>query len=166
MAISESETSEIAGRETAGIDPLDPAQSIRQYLGLEVEHLLPGLKLAANMLQRGDNEDALRTCSLLVLCDPTEVRFQLALAACALEVGDFHIAALAASAIVSGAPEDPQGYIISGRAFIGMRDFDIAIEDLREAVRLAEEAGDGVAARQAGVLLERARIAREVQAKN
>lgn len=166
MAMVESETREISGPNIFGIDTLESETFLREYLGLEVEHLLPGLDIAANLLRRGQHEEALRTCSVLVLCDPMEIRFQHGLATCALETEDFPIAALAASAIVAGDPDNPEGYLISGRAFLGMRDFDIAVEDFREAVRLAEQAGDAAMARQAGLLLERALIAREVQVRS
>lgn len=166
MTVGESETSDVSGRDPAGIDGFIPAQSMRELLGLEVEHLLPGLDVAATMLRRGDHQEALRTYSLLVLCDPTELRFQQGLATCALETGDFHIAALAASALISGNPDDPGGFLVSGRAFFGLRDFDAAIEDFRRAIALAEQAGDTVSAQQAAPLLQRALIAKEGQAAN
>lgn len=163
MAIRESETRAAAAPGIADIGALDSAQSIREHLGLEVEHLLPGLDIAANLLRRGEHAEALRTYSLLVLCDPAEIRFQHGLATCALETGEFHLAALAGSAIVAGAPDDPEGYFISGRAFFGLRDFDAAIDDFRRAIQLLEQAGDAASARGAEILLQRALIARDVQ---
>ncbi|MGV6872538.1 tetratricopeptide repeat protein [Pseudochelatococcus sp. B33] len=166
MAIRESETHQTAGQERADSSAPDAAQSIREYLGLKVEHLLPGLDIAANHLRRGEHAEALRTYSTLVLMDPTEARFQRGLAECALETGDFHLASLAASSLIAGAPDKPEGYLMSGRAFFGLRDFDAAIEDFREAVRLAEQAGNTALARQAEPLLQRALIAKEVKPKN
>lgn len=139
---------------------------MREYLGLEVAHLLPGLDIAANQLRRGEHAEALRTCSALVLLDPGELRFQYALAGCALETGDFHLASLAASSIVAATPDEADGYFVSGRAFFGLREFEAAIDDFREAIRLAEKAGKGDLQRSAEVLLQRVIIAQEVQAKS
>lgn len=159
MSISESAT---VG--AAGIESLEPGQTLRAYLGLEVEHLLPGLDIAANLLQRGEHDEAVRIYAALVLCDPAEVRFQIGLATCALAIREFHIALQAASAIIASTPDNPRGYLISGHAALGLLDFDAAVDDLREALRIAEQAGDQATAEEAAHYLQRAIVAQEVQA--
>ncbi|MFD2251812.1 tetratricopeptide (TPR) repeat protein [Pseudochelatococcus lubricantis] len=161
MAIIES-----APIEPSGIESLAPGQSIREYLGLQIAHLLPGLDVAAGMLRRGEHDQALRTYATLVLCDPSEIRFQIGLATCALEIREFHIALQAASAVIASAPDSPMGYLISGRASLGLLDFDAAIDDLQDAIRVARETGDDAVAKEAAALLQRAIVAKEVQARN
>lgn len=168
FSVHRSEGNEMAVNETAvagenGGEAIFPGQSLREYLGLEVQHLLPGLEVAANLLRRGEHAQALQTYATLVLCEPSESRFQIGLAACALEIGEFHIASQAASAIVAFTPDDPVGYLLSGRALIGLQDFDAAVDDLRDAVRIAEAAGNTAVAAEAAQHLQRATIASEVK---
>ncbi|MFT0891578.1 hypothetical protein [Pseudochelatococcus sp. G4_1912] len=136
--------------------------SIREVMGLEVEHLLPGLSIAAKMLQRGDEEGALRTYATLVLCDPNEPRFQQGLAACALKIGQHAVALQAASAIIAFWPESPEGYHFSAHACIGLEEYEAAIEDFTDALRLAQQTGNEAIASDSermigriGLILER-----------
>lgn len=155
--------SEFETIDTADLSAIAEGQSIREYLGLEIKHLLPGLDIAANLLRSGKHEEALKTYATLILCDPNEIRFQIGLATCALEIGQFHLAILAASGIVAEQPENPLGYLISGRASLGLREFEAAINDLEHALGLARESGDEAAAQEASTFLERTKIAQELR---
>lgn len=160
MAIRESET-------RATSDAGSPAfrKFAEGYLGLKPEHLLPGLDVAANLLQRGDYEKALRIYSVLVLYDPADARFQRGLAECALAAGNFQLAYAAGVSLIVGNPADPEGYLFTGRAAFGLREFDAAIDDFREATRLADAAGDTAAAQGVAPLLQRALIAKDARAE-
>lgn len=138
-----------------------PTSSIREIMGLEVEHLLPGLALAAKMLKQGDEEGALRTYATLVLCEPTEPRFQIGLAACALKIGLHAVALQAASAVIAFIPESPEGYHLSAHACVGLGEFDFAIEDFTEALRIARDAGNEILASDSERMLERVAIMKE-----
>lgn len=144
--------------------PANPAletTSIRELMGLEVEHLIPGLAIAAKMLRQGDNEGALRTYATLVLCEPTEPRFQIGLAACALKIGQYAVALQAASAVIAFTPDQPEGYHLSAHACIGLGEYDSAIEDFTEALRLAEAANNTVIAGDSQRMIARAKIMKE-----
>lgn len=162
MTVTESAATALPGGEASSSAQ---SPSLSKLLGLEVKHLLVGLDIAAGMLRRGEQDKAMRMYAALVFCEPTEIRFQVGLASCALEMKEYHLAMQAASAIVSFFPDNPVGYFISGRAAFGLRDLDAAIGDLREAVRLAEAAGDTAMQRDAASILERAVIAGEMRAQ-
>ena len=74
---------------------------IRKELGLELSDLKPALDIARNHLKRGAPGEAMRTYIALVLCEPTNVDFQVGLANCALQIGENHLALHAASAVVA-----------------------------------------------------------------
>ncbi|MGV6872700.1 hypothetical protein ACUSIJ_08410 [Pseudochelatococcus sp. B33] len=120
-------------------DSLTAKSSIRALLGLDVEHLLPGLDIAADRFRQGDEQGALRIYATLVLCDPTEPRFQIGLAACALDMGLAAVALRAASAVIACRPESPEGYHLSGHASAGLEEYDDAVRDFTEALRLARK---------------------------
>lgn len=127
---------------------------IRDALGLASEDLAIGLEVARNLLQRGATAEALRVYAGLILCEPTNPTFQAGLANCALVAEEYHLALQAASAVIALAPRDPRGYLISGRACLGLGAFGEAGEDLRDAVTLGREARDAVAVEEARRLLD------------
>ncbi len=127
---------------------------IRDALGLRSEDLTIGLEVARNLLQRGATADALRVYAGLILCEPMNAAFQTGLANCALAAEEYHMALQAASAVIALAPRDPRGYLISGRACLGLGAFAEAGEDLREAVERGREVRDAVAVEEARRLLD------------
>lgn len=127
---------------------------IRDALGLKSEDLSIGLEVARNLLQRGATADALRVYAGLILCEPTNPVFQTGLANCALAAEEFHLALQAASAVIALAPQDPRGYLVSGRACIGLGALAEASEDLRDAVALGRAARNAAVVEEAGRLLE------------
>lgn len=127
---------------------------LRDALGLRSADLAIGLEVARNLLQRGANAEALRVYAGLILCEPANAAFQTGLANCALAAEEYHLALQAASAVVALTPRDPRGYLISGRACLGLGALAEAGEDLREAVARGREARDAVAVEEACRLLD------------
>jgi len=91
----------------------------------------------------------------LVLCEPTNIDFQVGLANCALLLNQHHLALQAASAIVALAPSDARGYFLSGRACLALGHYAEAAEDLRDAVEFGRNARDPVIAEEASQLLQK-----------
>ncbi|WP_181705334.1 hypothetical protein [Chthonobacter rhizosphaerae] len=112
-----------------------------KMLGLEHAHLMIGLEIAIGLRMRGALAEALRMHATLVLAAPTDVELQIGLAECALMVEAYEIALQAASVVVAVAPSDPRGYLLSGRACLGLDALEEAREDLADAVRFASAAG-------------------------
>jgi len=126
---------------------------LRDKLGLSSEQLRIGLTLARNHLTRGAPVEALRIYVALVLCEPTNVDFQIGLANCAGLLGEHHLALQAASAVIAHAPKDARGYLLSGRSCMMIGAFDEAKEDLDDALALA--GSDAAVAGEAKLLLGR-----------
>lgn len=135
---------------------------LRAKLGLSSEQLRVGLSVARNHLTRGAPLDALRIYVPLVLCEPTNVDFQIGLANCAGVLGEHHLALQAASAAISLAPKDARGYLLSGRSCIAINAFAEAKEDLTDALALA--GSDTAVASEAKMLLSRIAVVEEAAA--
>ncbi|WP_298958093.1 pathogenicity island protein [uncultured Methylobacterium sp.] len=127
---------------------------VRDAIGLRSEDLSVGLEVARNHLRRGAPAEAFRIYVGLILCEPTNVEFQVGLANCALHLEEAHLALQAASAVVSLAPKDPRGYYLSGRACLTLGHLAEAQEDLTDAVARAREARDAATADAARRLLQ------------
>ncbi len=115
---------------------------IRDELNLKSADLTIGLEVAKNLLKRGAATEALRIYAGLILCEPANIEFQVGLANCALLVDEPHLALQAASAVIALAPRDPRGYLLSGRACIGLGALAEAAEDLNDALTFGREARD------------------------
>lgn len=115
--------------------------AVGKSMGLSEKHLLVGLEVARQLRTRGALAEALRMHAMLALCAPTNIELQLGLAECAAEIGLNEIAMQAASVVIAMAPNDPRGYLLSGRSAIGMDAKAEAKEDLADAARLAAAAG-------------------------
>lgn len=126
---------------------------LRDKLGLDSGQLRVGLSVARNHLTRGAPLDALRIYVPLVLCEPTNVDFQIGLANCAGLLGEHHLALQAASAVIALAPRDARGYLLSGRSCLAIGAFSEAKEDLEDALALA--GSDTAVAGEATLLLDR-----------
>jgi Flp pilus assembly protein TadD len=129
--------------------------ALGKALGLAPEDLRFALRIAADHMRRGDLAEALRTYGMLVLCEPMNADFQIGLANCALQMDENHLAVQAASAVIALRPDDFRGYYLSGRASLVLRRRDEAEEDLREALVLAEKAGDRAFAREIAALVKK-----------
>lgn len=129
--------------------------AFRKELGLEPGDLRIGLNVAKNLLDRGATAEAMRIYVALVLCNPTEVDFQVGLANCALRMEEAHLALQAASAVVAMNPRDPRGYFLSGSACLMLGQYSEAGEDFQDAVRFAKDARDHRIADLAGAALQR-----------
>jgi Flp pilus assembly protein TadD len=116
--------------------------AFRKELGLEAKDLRVGLNVAKNLLDRGQASEALRIYVALVLCNPTDVDFQIGLANCALRLEEPHLALQSASAVIALKPDEPRGYFLSGSACLMLGNFDEAAEDFRDAVRFGRDARD------------------------
>jgi len=126
---------------------------LRNRLGLSSEQLRIGLSVARNHMTRGAPLEALRVYVTLVLCEPTNVDFQIGLANCAGVLGEHHLALQAASAVIALAPKDARGYLLSGRSCMMISAFAEAKEDLEDALALA--GSDEAVAGEAKLLLGR-----------
>jgi Flp pilus assembly protein TadD len=130
---------------------------LRAKLGLSTEQLRIGLSVARNHLTRGAPLEALRIYVAMVLCEPTNVEFQIGLANCAGLLGEHHLALQAASAVIALAPKDARGYLLSGRSCMMISAFSEAKEDLEDALALA--GSDAAVAAEARLLLGRIAVA-------
>lgn len=126
---------------------------LRAKLGLSTEQLRIGLSVARNHLTRGAPLEALRIYVAMVLCEPSNVEFQIGLANCAGLLGEHHLALQAASAVIALAPKDARGYLLSGRSCMMISAFSEAKEDLEDALALA--GSDQAVAGEAKLLLSR-----------
>ena len=128
---------------------------LRQSLGLDTSDLKLGLTVARNQLMRGATTDAMRTYMTLVLCEPTNVEFQVGLANCAHQLGEYSLALQAASAIIALDPKNPRGYYFSGRACLALNHYAEAQEDLTDAVTFGKQARDAQIVQEADLLLKK-----------
>ena len=129
--------------------------SVRKALGLESDDLRLGLRLAANRMRRGAASEALRVYVALVLCEPMNGEFQVSLANCALQLGEFCLALQAASVVIAVEPENHRGYYLSGRACLALGHSAEAEEDFRRALDLAKKAKDSCLFSEIDLLLKR-----------
>lgn len=136
---------------------------LRKELGLSSQELRAGLSVARNHMLRGAPLEALRIYAALVLCDPTNVDFQVGLANCAGHIGEHYLAIQAASAVIALAPSDPRGYLLSGRSCMLSGAFDEAREDLEEARDLARASGKEDLIREVSQLIERLSVATDAE---
>src|SRR5262249_11107495 len=83
--------------------------AIGREFGFESEDLRIGLDLARNQLQRGAHVEAFRTYVALVLCEPSNVDFQIGLANSALLLEQNELALQAASAVIAMDPTNARG---------------------------------------------------------
>lgn len=134
--------------------------ALRRELGVELSDLKLGLDVARRHLQRGAADEALRIYVALVLCEPTEVDFQVGLANCALQLEENALALQAASAVIALAPRDSRGYLLSGRACLALGHQAEAEEDLRDAVTL------GLVDRNATVVNDARRLLQSIAPAN
>ena len=128
---------------------------IGRELGLTGSDLRIGLTVAKNLLARGAQAEALRVYVALVLCEPTNVDFQVGLAHCASVLGEHHLALQAASAVIALAPRDPRGYLLSGRSCLAIGHLTEAREDFGDVLRLAADPSHRAVQREATLLLDR-----------
>ena len=128
---------------------------LRQDLGLEKSDLELGLIVARNQLMRGAQAEAMRTYMTLVLCEPTNVQFQIGLANCAHQLNEFHLALQAASTIIALDPRNAYGYYFSGRACLALEHYAEAQEDLTDAVTFGKQARDAQIVQEADMLLQK-----------
>lgn len=140
-------TDEQAGAAVAAPPPADMAArlfsgELRRTLGLTMDDLAIGDRLARNHMAKGSYEEALRMYCSLVLCEPTEPRFQIGLACAAFELGQHYIALQAASAVIALVPDDPRGYLISGKCCMMIDQYAEAREDFEEALRFSKGDAD------------------------
>lgn len=122
-------------------------------LGMGPKEIQAGLALAANLLERGSVEDALRLYAGLVLCRPTDLELQAGLANCALKAEQYHLAIQASAVLIATDPRDPRGYLFSGTACLASGELEEAREDLSSAVEIARKAGHGAIEQEAERLL-------------
>ena len=103
-------------------------------LGLMSQDLEVGLEVARNLIRRGALAEAMQVYVGLVLCQPANQAFQIGLANCAIQLGEYHLALQSASVVIAQSPRDPRGYLLSGHACIGLGALAEAAVDLDEAI--------------------------------
>lgn len=130
------------------------ACQIGRQLGLEPDDLRVGLDIAKNLLDRGAPDRAMRIYAALVLVEPKVLDYQVGLANCAIELGEYYVAIQAAAAAIVLDRTDPRGYFISGRACLAIGEYKEAGEDLTDARDLAVKRGDRMVAAEAERLLK------------
>lgn len=131
-------------------------KSLAGRLGLAEADLYGAVQAAAEALQAGDLDRAFRGFAYLVVLDPTNPTYHIGLANVALGLEQFAIALQSASVVVASRPRSAEGYHLSARACLGMGEPALALEDLAEVERLAQEAGQAewaVAAQKLRVLV-------------
>lgn len=126
---------------------------IGRSLGLEPDDLRAGLDVAKNLIERGAPDRAMRIYAALVIVEPKVVDYQIGLANCAIEMGEYYLAIQAASAAIVLDPRNPRPYFLSGRACMAVGELPEAVEDLSDAKRLAEAAGEAEIAAEADRLI-------------
>ncbi len=130
---------------------------LSKRLGLDSSHLEIGLEVARNKLNSGAHMEAFRMYGALVLCEPTNVKFQIGLANCAAHMHEHHVALQAASVVVALDPTNPTGYFLSGNACLALGHLEEAIEDLTDASKYALERRDPEMKNNADALLQKIR---------
>jgi tetratricopeptide (TPR) repeat protein len=128
--------------------PFNPAQAaalkgeLGEALGLTPQLSRFALRIAAEKLGRGKAEEAFNLYFVLAAANPLQSDVQLGLANCALALGREDLAARSAAAAIALDPENYKAYAVSGRANLVLKKKVEAMEDFRDAERLAEAAGD------------------------
>lgn len=113
-----------------------------------------GLMLAANAMRNGHLAEALRLYATMAICQPMNYEIQLGLANCAVEAQQHYVAMQAAAVLIALYPQDPRGYIISGKACLHAGLHVEAREDFRQTIAVAEASGAGDLSAEALRLLE------------
>lgn len=127
--------------------------TLSQMLQLSPDALYPALNLAARLEAQGAILDAMDLYGKLALLDPLNVDVHVGLAQCATRLGEHAIAIKAAASVITLAPENALGYLLSGKNCFMLGHYQEAREDLNDAKRLAVE--DTVVAKEASLLLTR-----------
>lgn len=131
--------------------------SLRQQLNLDKNDLYGGVLKAKKALEAGDPGNAMGQFIALVLLDPTQIDHQIGLAESALAMGFHEIAMQSAAIVIQSAPERPEGYYLSGRACLALKEPALAIEDLTEAAKRARKISNTALAQGAEALCDQAR---------
>ncbi|WP_062012783.1 hypothetical protein [Aureimonas sp. AU4] len=142
----------MTNEERAALEAIAQGELGRQF-GIEARHLDVAASMAGDLARRGAHDRALRLYATIVLCDPQHRAAQAGLASGALEVGAPYIAIQAAAVLIAGAPDDPLGYLLSGKGCLLAQEWPEAREDLQRASDLAGARGDGNCQREADMLL-------------
>jgi len=125
--------------------------TLSQILELNPDALNAAANQAASIAARGAFREAIEIYATLALLDPMNVEFQVGLATCATELSEHDLAIQAAATIITLAPSDPRGYLLSGKNCLMIGHYQEAREDLADAQRFAS--ADTTAAKEAKVLL-------------
>lgn len=140
------------GAERAVLDMIAEGGFGRHW-GLKPKHLDAAAYMASDLARRGEHDKAVRLFATIVLCDPHHRVAQIGLATGALEIEQPYIAIQAAAVLIAREPQNPLGYLLSGRGCLMAREWPEAEEDLRRAAALAGANGDAALAGEAARLL-------------
>jgi tetratricopeptide (TPR) repeat protein len=110
----------------------------RAQLGLAPGDLVGVVKAARNALEQGDVEAGLSQFAKLVFLDATAIDHHIGLAEAALAAELNELALTSACTVMVLDPRRADGYLLSGRAALAMGEIDAAVEDLTDAVKLAD----------------------------
>ena len=115
---------------------------VRQMFGLEQADLEIALGLGNAKMSAGDLPTAFRIYTSLVLCDPSNFRYQQGLANFCIKAGEYESAIQAASSMIVLKPDNPLGYYFSGAACLALGYLAEAKEDIADALAFAEHHDD------------------------
>jgi uncharacterized protein HemY len=127
--------------------------ALGRHFGFERKHLDAAAFIAGDLARRGAHDKAVRLFATIVLCDPHHRVAQIGLASGALEVEQPYIAIQAAATLIAGEPQNPLGYLLSGKGCLMAQEWPEAGEDLHRALELARAGGDAALATEAERLL-------------
>jgi Flp pilus assembly protein TadD len=125
--------------------------TLSQVMDLNPDALNAAANYAANLTARGAFGEAIEIFATLALIDPMNVEVQVGLATCANGLGEHDLAIQAAAMIITLAPSDPRGYMLSGKNCLMIGLYEEAREDLTDARQRA--GADAATAKEAEVLL-------------
>lgn len=134
-------------------------QDFSNILGLDEFSRGMAFNRAAALVLQGRTEEAFQIYTALAMLSPLDSEALIGMARCAMTMLDHDSAMHIAAAIIAIAPTDPRGFLISGKSCFMLGLFDEALEDLRDAQRLA--AGDIGLTEDASRLLRLVAIKRE-----
>lgn len=112
----------------------------RAQMGLEPGDLQGAVRAARNALETGDLVTGLYQFANLVILDATEIDHHIGLAEAALLADMNEMAMVTAATVMVLDPRRPEGYLLSGRAALALGETEAAVEDLTDAVAMAEGA--------------------------
>lgn len=115
--------------------------SLLEIMGLERGDIDGVALRAREVFLSGKEEDAVSLFVQLVMVDPTNVDYQIGLAETSLATGRAEVAMQSAAVVIADRPTSAIGYFLSGRAALLMGEIEIALEDLEDAIKLAEASG-------------------------